>query len=122
MGEIENIGVGQRINHIRHRSIVSASRIVFVFTQCLDEVILALTGQTRSVLLAGKILVMTEVAAVLLDQIACPFEPARIGGSAAGGGAGSFEIAAAMRCKSLSLTPFIMAFIGSALRKFSRNM
>ncbi len=42
MGEIENVGVGHRIHHVRHRGVVAAPLIALVLAQRLHEVILAL--------------------------------------------------------------------------------
>lgn len=60
--------VADREKNIRHRSIVAAAGVVFVFAQGLDEIIFALACEARDILLAGIISLMAEVAAVLLDK------------------------------------------------------
>ena len=60
--------VADRVKYVRHRGVIAAARVVFVFAQRLDEVVLALAGQAWNVLITGIISLMAEVAAVLLDE------------------------------------------------------
>jgi hypothetical protein len=54
MCEIEDVGIGHWIHHIRHRGVVAASRVALVPAQRLHEVVLALAGQARNVLGNGR--------------------------------------------------------------------
>src|SRR5262249_20601241 len=80
IGQITNLLVADRVEYLWHGGVVGAARIVLVFAQRLHEVVLTLTGQPRHILFAGKIRVMAEVAPVLLDKLAGPFESGRITG------------------------------------------
>src|SRR5712691_3087571 len=80
IGEIAELLVVERVEHIRHRRVVGAARIVLVLTQRLHQVVLTLAGQPRHLLCTGKIWVMAKIAPVLLDERPRPFEPGRIPG------------------------------------------
>jgi len=51
-----------------------------VLAQRLQQIILALAGEPRDILLPGKIRAVADVAMVLLDQRAGPLEARRVGG------------------------------------------
>src|SRR5215510_3297471 len=62
VGQIEDLLVSDRVQHVRHRGIVGPARVVLVFPQGLHQVVLALAGQAGNALLAGIIAVVAEVA------------------------------------------------------------
>src|SRR5215467_5918181 len=68
ISEIEDLLVADRVEYIRHRGIVAAARVVLVFPQRLREVVLTLAGKAGHVLFTRIMRVMTEIAAVLLDE------------------------------------------------------
>src|SRR5450756_466662 len=68
VGEIDDLRVGHRRQHLGHGGVVAVPRIVLVFAQRLDQIVLALSGDARNVFAAGQIETMTVVAAVLRDQ------------------------------------------------------
>jgi hypothetical protein len=55
IGEIEELLVADRVEHITHRCVVAASHIVLVRTQRFHEVVLTLASQPRHLLGTGKI-------------------------------------------------------------------
>src|SRR6266850_4708137 len=81
IGEIADLLVADRVKHIRHRGIVAAARVVFVFAQRLHEVVLALAGKTGNILFTRVIPVMAEVTAVLIDERPGPFYAGGIDGT-----------------------------------------
>ena len=108
MGEIEDIGVGHWIHHVRHRGIVAASRIALILAQRFDEIVLALAGQARNVLFPRKILVMAEIAPVLLDQYTRPLDAGRIWRRRRRAAvAAAWRCSSAMRRTSSSLRPLV---------------
>src|SRR5713226_1396225 len=68
VSQVEDLLVADQVKNIRHRGVVAAARVVLVFPQRLDEVVLALAGQAWNVLFSGIIPGMAEVAMVLLDE------------------------------------------------------
>src|SRR5215813_3068770 len=80
IGEIEELLIAERVEHIPHRCVVAAPRIALILTQRFHEVILTLASQPRHLLGTGEIRVMAEITPVLLDERTCPFEPSRITG------------------------------------------
>lgn len=84
VGEIEDLPVADQVKNIRHRGIVAAARVVLVFPQRLDEVVLALAGEAGNILFTGIIPVMAEVTSVLLDECPGPFHAGGISGVAGG--------------------------------------
>jgi hypothetical protein len=44
VGQIEDLLVADQVQHIRHRGVVAAARVVLVFAPRLDEIVLALAG------------------------------------------------------------------------------
>src|SRR5271154_1086937 len=68
IGEVEDLLFGDRTHHVRHGAVVAVAAVVLVFRKRLVEVILALIGKPRHVLLAGEIGVVAAVAAVRLRK------------------------------------------------------
>src|SRR5947209_722331 len=68
VGEVEDVLVAERREHIAHAGVVAPPRIRLVLAQGLDQVVLTLRGDPRHVVGAGEIRAMTEEAAVLLQQ------------------------------------------------------
>src|SRR6185312_8778504 len=66
--QIENLLVGDRRDDVGHGGVVAVARVVLVAAQRLDQVILALVGDARHVVLTGESRGMAEITAVLLDQ------------------------------------------------------
>src|SRR5438128_8970893 len=73
VGEVDEILVLHGVDDLGHLGIVTASRIVLVAAQRLEQVILALAGEPGNVLLPGIIGLVTEIAVVLLAQRARAF-------------------------------------------------
>ena len=122
VSEVGNLLIADRIEHIRHRGVVAAARVVLVFAHGFDEVVFALAGEPGNVLFAGKISLMTEITSVLLDERAgAPIRSWSIG-PPTGLGGGNFARCAAMLRRSSSVSPCIAWFIGSKTRSLSRNM
>src|SRR5579872_4985933 len=64
ISKVGDLLLGDRTHHVRHGAVVTVPRVVLVFGKRLGEVILALVGKPRHVFLAGKIRIVTKVAAV----------------------------------------------------------
>src|SRR5262245_63674875 len=71
VGKIRNLLIAHRRQHFGHGGVVTATRIVFVFAQCLREVFFALVGDARNIVAAGHVQAMTTVATVPGNQRAC---------------------------------------------------
>ena len=111
------------MERVGHGGVVGAPAVVFVLAQGFDQIVFALTGETRRVFLSRKVLFMAKIAAVLLDQGASLFGAVGIEGMRARcAGAGSLAMIAAARRRSSSLQPCIIPVMGSRLRIFSRNI
>ena len=68
IGEIGDLVRRHRLQHLRHGAVVAVAAVVLVFAQRLGEIVLALVGDARNVLLAGEIGVVAGVAMILLRQ------------------------------------------------------
>ena len=86
MGEVLEIGVGERMERVGHGRVVGAPAVVFVLAQGFDQIFFTLTCETRCVVLTGKIWLVTKVATMLLDQDASFFGPVGIESVRAGFG------------------------------------
>src|SRR5215472_4218590 len=63
--EIEDIGIGDRLEHLGHGGVVSRTHVPFILAHRLDEKILALTGNARNVVAPREIRIVADVAPVL---------------------------------------------------------
>src|SRR5262249_44820361 len=68
IGEVENIRVGNRLEHIGHRRIVSGAYVALVLAHRLNEKILPLAGDARDVVAARQIRGMANVASILVRE------------------------------------------------------
>src|SRR4051794_40269561 len=68
ISKIGDLLFGDRLHHVGHAAVIAVAAVILVFGKRLGEVVLALIGDPRDVLLAGKIGVMTAIATVLLRQ------------------------------------------------------
>src|SRR6267154_286319 len=64
IGEIDEILVLQRRHHRRHGGIIAAPLVGLVFAQRPQQIVLALSGNARNLVLPGESRGMTEIAAV----------------------------------------------------------
>ncbi len=87
-----------------------------------SRVILALVGNTRNILFAGKVGVVAGIAAMLRCQRLAARHPRRSPASAGGAGFGSLPMNSENMRRSSSESAFAISFIGSNTRSFSRNM
>ena len=69
-----------RRHHIGHAGVIAVAAVVLVLGKGLGEIVLALVGDARHVLLARQIGVVTGVAAVLLHQRLAALQPRRLAG------------------------------------------
>src|SRR5215471_21592922 len=60
--EIEDIGIGDRLEHLGHGGVVSRSHVRFILAHRLDKKILALTSNARNVVAPREIRVVADVA------------------------------------------------------------
>ena len=65
VGEVEDIGIGDRLEHLGHGGVVTGTHVPFVLSHRLDEKILALTGNARNVVAPREICVVADIAPVL---------------------------------------------------------
>ena len=64
VGEIDDLCVGHRRQHLGHGGVVAVPRVVLVLAQRLDEIVLALVGDARNAFATGQIQIVAAVAAV----------------------------------------------------------
>ena len=64
ISELDELRVINRLKNLKHDRLVRVPRPALVFTQGLEQVILAPVGQTRHRLLPGKIRAVADIAAV----------------------------------------------------------
>src|SRR5712692_9323062 len=65
IGEVDELGVVERLDHFRHRGVIARARIGLVLAQCLEQVILSLRRQPGYIIVPGEIQVVTEDAMML---------------------------------------------------------
>src|SRR6266566_4163394 len=68
ISELDELPVINRLKNLEHDRLVRVPRPALIFTQGLEQVILARVGQRRYRLLPGKIRAMAEIAMVLLGE------------------------------------------------------
>src|SRR3981081_160108 len=73
ISEVDELLVLHGVDDFRHLRVIAAARIVLVAAQRLEQVILALAGQARHVLLPLISRLVTEIAAMLVGEHARPF-------------------------------------------------
>ena len=66
--EIEDIGIGDRLEHLGHGGVVSRTHVPFILAHRLDEKILALTSNARNVLAPREIRIVADVAPELANE------------------------------------------------------
>src|SRR5260370_18389541 len=80
IGKIGDLLLGNRAHHVGHGAVMAVAAVVLVFGRRLGEIVLALVGDARDVLLAGKIGIVAVVAEVLVRQRLAPRDPRGIAG------------------------------------------
>src|SRR5580692_5057043 len=80
IGQICDLLGRHRLQHFGHGAVVAVAAVVLVFPHGLGEVVLALVGEARDVVFAGKIRVVAGIAAMLLDQRLRALQPRGIAG------------------------------------------
>src|SRR5258705_5919325 len=68
ISKFDDLFVGERRDHIAYRRVIAVAGITLVFTQRLQQIVLALIGDARHIIAAGKIRVVTEATMILLRQ------------------------------------------------------
>src|SRR6202043_2085111 len=68
IGKIVDLLCCHRLQDFRHGAVIAVAAVVLVFPHGLGEIILALIGDARDVVLAGKIGVVAGIAAGLLPR------------------------------------------------------
>src|ERR1700753_3368315 len=80
ISEVGDLFLGHLAHHVGHGAIIAMTRVVLVFGKRLVEIILALIGKPRNILLAGKIGVVTAAAAMLLRERQSLLHPCGVAG------------------------------------------
>src|SRR6267378_558414 len=78
IGEIGEFLVLQRLHHRRHGGIIAAPLVGLVFAQRPQQIVLALPGDARDLVLPGESRGVTEIAAVLRNDLLRVLDPRRI--------------------------------------------
>src|SRR5258705_7662121 len=66
IGELDELGIVERLQHLEHDRLVRVPRSAFVVAQGLEQIVLTLVGEPRHRLLTGKIRAVARIAVVLL--------------------------------------------------------
>src|SRR6185437_9789997 len=80
ISEIGDLLRCHRLQGFRHGRVIALAAVVLVLAKRLGEIILALVGNARNVLLAGEVGVVAGIAMILLRQRVTPLHPCRIAG------------------------------------------
>ena len=123
IGEIGDLLRRDRRHHVGHGAVIAVAAVVLVLGKGLGEIILALVGDARDVLLAGKIRACGRYCSGAAAPAPAP-RCIRAGSPASAGGAGFGNVAmkSEKTRRSSSVSGFAISFIGSKVRSFSRNM
>ena len=122
IGELDELRVVDRLEHLGHRGIVASARAVLLLTQRLQKIVLALVGEPRHVVPPRKVRAMADVAMALLHYRPTAFETRRVAGIGRRSGRRLLGEESAVACRSLSLSSLAISFIGSVTRIFLRNI
>ena len=122
IGEIGDLVRRHRLQRFGHGAVIAMTAVVLVFAQGPGEVVLALIGDARDVILAGEVGVVAGVAVKLLRQRLAPRIRTGSPASAGGAGFGKVPMKSEKARRSSSVNAFAISFIGSNDLSFSRNM
>ena len=104
IGELDELRVVDRLEHLGHRGIVASARAALVITQRLQKIVLALVGEPRHFVPPRKVRAMVDVAVALLHYRPTAFETRRVAGIGRRSGRRLLGEESAVACRSLSLS------------------